>query len=80
MDELASTLPEYPIVMAMEGVGTTLGPQLMAEIGAVTRFTHRGALTLSPVLIQERTSLVSTSRKAYTLQRKDLHIYAKRFS
>ena len=29
----------------MNGVGPTLGPQLMAEIGDVTRFTHRGALT-----------------------------------
>lgn len=42
MDEAASTLPEYPVVMAMNGVGPTLGPQLMAEIGDVTRFTHRG--------------------------------------
>ena len=45
MDETASTLPEYPVVMAMNGVGPTLGPQLMAEIGDVTRFTHRSALT-----------------------------------
>ena len=45
MDEAASTLPEYPVVMAMNGVGPTLGPQLMAEIGDVTRFTHREALT-----------------------------------
>ena len=45
MDETASTLPEYPVVMAMNGVGPTLGPQLMAEIGDVTRFTHREALT-----------------------------------
>lgn len=45
MDETAATLPEYPVVMAMNGVGSTLGPQLMAEIGDVTRFTHRGALT-----------------------------------
>ena len=45
MDEIAATLPEYPVVMAMNGVGPTLGPQLMAEIGDVTRFTHRGALT-----------------------------------
>ena len=45
MDELAATLPEYPVVMAMNGVGPTLGPQLMAEIGDVTRFTHREALT-----------------------------------
>lgn len=45
MNRLASTLPEYPIVMGMEGVGTTLGPQLIAEIGDVSHFTHRGALT-----------------------------------
>ena len=45
MNELASTLPEYPIVMDMNGVGSTLGPQLIAEIGDVTRFTHREALT-----------------------------------
>lgn len=45
MDETAAILPEYPVVMAMNGVGPTLGPQLMAEIGDVTRFTHRGALT-----------------------------------
>lgn len=45
MDGLAATLPEYPVVMAMNGVGPTLGPQLMAEIGDVTRFTHREALT-----------------------------------
>ncbi len=45
MDETASTLPEYPVVMAMNGVGPTLGPQLMAEIGDVARFTHREALT-----------------------------------
>ena len=45
MDETASALPEYPVVMALNGVGSTLGPQLMAEIGDVTRFTHREALT-----------------------------------
>ena len=45
MNETASKLPEYPIVMEMAGVGPSLGPQLMAEIGDVTRFTHKGALT-----------------------------------
>lgn len=45
MNEVASTLPEYPVVMAMNGVGPTLGPQLMAEIGDVTRFEKRGSLT-----------------------------------
>lgn len=42
---LASQLPEFPVVMAMRGVGDSLGPQLMAEIGNVTRFAHRGAIT-----------------------------------
>ena len=46
MNETAATLPEYPVVMAMNGVGPALGPQLMAEIGDVTRFTHREALTV----------------------------------
>ncbi len=45
MLQLASQLPEYPVVMAMHGVGDSLGPQLMAEIGDVTRFAHRGAIT-----------------------------------
>ena len=45
MEETAATLPEYPVVMGMKGVGTTLGPQLIAEIGDVSRFTKREALT-----------------------------------
>lgn len=45
MLKLASQLPEFPVVMAMHGVGDTLGPQLMAEIGDVARFAHRGAIT-----------------------------------
>lgn len=45
MNTLAYQLPEYPVVMAMYGVGDTLGPQLMAEIGDVTRFKHHNALT-----------------------------------
>ena len=45
MDRLASTLPEYKTVMGIYGVGKTYGPQLMAEIGDVSRFTHREALT-----------------------------------
>ena len=45
MNETASKLPEYPVVMAMKGVGLSLGPQLMAEIGDVSRFTHKGAIT-----------------------------------
>ena len=45
MDQLSSTLPEYPVVMAMTGVGPTLGPQLIAEIGDVMRFEKRSSLT-----------------------------------
>ena len=45
MNETATKLPEYPIVMAMKGVGPSLGPQLMAEIGDITRFTHKSAIT-----------------------------------
>ncbi|WP_206458492.1 IS110 family transposase [Anaerovorax sp. IOR16] len=45
MHETASKLPEYFIVMEMKGVGSSLGPQLIAEIGDVTRFTHKGAIT-----------------------------------
>lgn len=45
MDILASTLPEYTTVMSIYGVGKTYGPQLIAEIGDVSRFTHREALT-----------------------------------
>jgi transposase len=44
MNETASKLPEYPIVMEMTGVGPSLGPQLIAEIGDVMRFNHKGAL------------------------------------
>ena len=44
MRRLASMLPEYPIVLAMRGVGETLGPQLMAEIGDVRRFSHKKSL------------------------------------
>lgn len=45
MNQLASSLPEYETVMSMYGMGKTFGPQLMAEIGDVSRFTHREALT-----------------------------------
>lgn len=45
MDELASSLPEYQTVRSMYGVGPSLGPQIMAEIGDISRFDHREALT-----------------------------------
>lgn len=45
MNHIASELPEYPVVMAMYGVGASLGPQLMAEIGDISRFHRRENLT-----------------------------------
>ena len=33
MNDIASQLPEYPVILTIKGVGTSLGPQLMAEIG-----------------------------------------------
>ena len=44
MQALAASLPEYPVVMKMFGVGPVLGPQLMAEIGDVRRFHSKKAL------------------------------------
>ena len=44
MRRLSTLLPEYNVVMAMHGVGNTLGPQLMAEIGDVRRFHSKKAL------------------------------------
>jgi transposase len=44
MLRLASLLPEFEVVMSMQGAGEITGPQLMAEIGDVRRFTSKNAL------------------------------------
>ena len=44
MNKLASMLPEYNVVMKIYGVGESTGPQLMAEIGDVTRFERKQSL------------------------------------
>lgn len=44
MKWLAEMLPEYPVVSEFYGVGDMLAPQLMAEIGDITRFAHKGSL------------------------------------
>ena len=41
MDEVAKSMPEYPVVRAMGGVGDILAPRLIADIGDVRRF-HSG--------------------------------------
>lgn len=47
MQDLASSLPEYPVVRAMEGVGPVLAPRLIAEIGDIRRFHSGKALIAS---------------------------------
>ena len=44
MRELAKSLKEYKVVMAMPGVGEILGPRIIAEIGDVRRFHSGGAV------------------------------------
>lgn len=44
MKELAKSLPEYPVVRAMGGVGETLAPRLVADIGDVRKFHSSKAL------------------------------------
>ena len=44
MKELAKTLPEYPVVRAMGGVGDVLAVKLIAEIGDIRKFRSGKAL------------------------------------
>ena len=44
MQEIAKTLPEYPVVRSMGGVGDVLAPKLIADIGDVRRFHNSKAL------------------------------------
>jgi transposase len=44
MLRLAQMMPEYEVVMGLYGVGPTIGPQLMGEIGDVRDFVNRKQL------------------------------------
>lgn len=44
MSELAKALPEYNVVREMTGIGETLAPRLIAEIGDVRRFKSAKSL------------------------------------
>ena len=44
INELAKQTPEYKTVMAMKGVGDSIGPRLIAEIGDPRRFHSAKAL------------------------------------
>ena len=58
MLRLSQQLPEFDTVMEMYGVGPSLGPQLMAEIGDVRRFPLRNLLLLLQESNRSRTTLV----------------------
>ena len=53
MQNIAETIPEYKVLLSMNGVGDRLGPVILAEIGDIRRF-HSGkalnayAMTLLP--------------------------------
>ena len=44
MNEIAKCMPEYATVMEMKGVGVSIGPRLIAEIGDPRRFHNAKAL------------------------------------
>lgn len=44
MEQISTFLPEYDTVLAMHGVGRTLAPQLIAEIGDISNFQKRSSL------------------------------------
>ncbi len=80
MNQVASQLPEYKVVLEMTGVGVSLGPQLIAEIGDVRRFSNRGALTALQDLIPVLTNLEHMSRKVLEPLKEDPHNFEKRCS
>ena len=69
MRTLAAQLPKYPVVMAIRGVGDSLGPQLVAELGDVTRFTHRNAITAFAGADQSGTDEAKSTRVSKTNHR-----------
>ena len=64
MNRLASKLPEYETVMAMTGVGPSMGPQLMAEIGDPRRFRHPKSLVAYAGIDPEKDDSGDKNRKS----------------
>lgn len=75
MNCIASHLPEYPAVLALYDVGTTLGPQLIVEIGDVRHFHNRKALiaytttntTRAPQGAHQKGSILNYLERAFCL-------------
>jgi len=77
MLRLAEELPEYEVVMALYGVGKATGPQLMAEIGDVRRFSHRGALIAYAGVDPQPSQSGKQSRNSDPISRKGSSILRK---
>lgn len=77
MQRLAALLPEYDVVMAMYGVGKVIGPQLMAEIGDVSRFSHRGALIAYAGVDPQTSQSGKYKRKSDPISRKGSGLICK---
>ena len=45
MKEIAQSMPEYPVVIEMAGVGENLAAQLIAEIGDIMRYERKQSLS-----------------------------------
>ena len=60
--------------MGMEGIGKVTGPQLMAEVGDVRRFSLKGALLHTQALTLRHTSQEASIRKAVMCPNAALHI------
>ena len=67
---LARLLPEYPVVMAMYGVGDSLGPKLIAEIGDVRRFANKRALVAYAGIDPEPSQSGKRNTKSNAISRK----------
>lgn len=68
MNRLASQLPEYQVVMGMFGVGESIGPQLIAEIGDIRRFAGKQSLVafagIDPMPNQSGTKNVRSNKSS----------------
>ena len=69
MNQTDATFPKYSVVMTMNGVGPSLGSQIMAEIGNITCFTYGEALTAFAGVTPSKNDSGNGTRKVCILQR-----------
>lgn len=79
MEQIASLLPEYETVLAMHGVGKTLAPQLIAEIGDIHNFPKRSSLTRFAGIEPPENQSGSYNHIQGEFQSKGRHICEKHF-